>query len=91
MSETHLLWFAFRDKILLKYYERVDGYWYMNNAMHVKFYYRHAALKEIFRLKKEYRHRMIKKGYSLGHPQSMGVLHDLDKKYHGYKSVYDTL
>lgn len=91
MMDSYKLWFMFKDKILLKFYERVDGFWYMDNAVHVHSDNRHASLKEIFKLKAEFRDRMIKKGYSQGHPESMGVLQDLDKKYHGYKSVYDDL
>lgn len=45
--------------------------------------------KDIFRIKPEWRHRIIKSGYGAQDNASMGVLFDMDRNTHGYRTVLD--
>lgn len=44
----------------------------------------HVNHKNMYKLKKEFEHRMIRKGYKNAKNKSMGKYFDIERSFHGY-------
>lgn len=73
----------FERDFLLKFYEKKHKFFYWNR-MHLMGTIDHCFHRNVYKLKKEYEHRMIRKGYKNASNKSLGKYFDIERSFHGY-------
>ena len=75
---------AWVKKDVLKYYDHVMESFYWNRSKYRSELSDHSFMKDIYRLKPEFRHRMITKGYQDSATKSMGKYFDIERAFQGW-------
>ena len=65
-----------------KYYDKVTEFYYWNKMHHRRV--DHIYKRYLFKIKDEYAHRMIRKGYADSENRSFGKYFDIERAFHGY-------
>ena len=84
-TSTYKIW---SDLFISKYYEKVDKFFYFNRVRH-----KHADYiftKDLWKLKPEYEHRMIRAGYGRDSNKSFGKYFDIERAFHGFPGPLTT-
>ena len=82
--KTDLYYEAWINNFVLKYYDRVDRFYYWDRSKRRTEFVNYVYKKDLFKLKKEYEGRMIRKGYQDAATKSMGKYFDIDRAFQGY-------
>ena len=77
--------FQFFENIILRVYDKVDGYFYWKKKKKNEVLHRY-----LYKLKAEYEFRMIKKGYKDCEKKSFGKYIDVERSFHGYPGPLTT-
>lgn len=76
----HTFWV---DRYVSKFYDRVTSYHYWDRSKHHEQAER-AFRKEVYKLKPEFEHRMIRKGYKDSQSKSFGKYFDIERAFQGF-------
>ena len=71
------------ERYALKYYDRVDEYIIWDRSKFKEGGVDYPYQKDVFKLKPEFEHRMIKKGYKDAATKSMGKYFDIERSVNG--------
>lgn len=73
-----------------KYYTKVDESFYWNRSKHRNENSDHSFMKDVFRIRPEFRERMIRKGYQDAATKSMGKYFDIERAHQGWPGPLTT-
>jgi len=68
------------QEYVLKYYDRVESFYNWDRSKH-KEHVDYVFKKDIFKLKPEHEHRMIRKGYKDAATKSFGKYMDIERSF----------
>ena len=74
---------------VLKLYDKMDSFFYWNR-MKVQTAVQVVVHRHLYKLKPEFEHRMIRKGYRDAKDKSLGKYMDIERSFHGYPGPLTT-
>ena len=83
---TDLFYNYWVDNYVLQYYEKVVDQYYWDRSKIRSMFVDYVYKRDVFKLKPEYEHRMITKGYEDAGEKSLGKYFDIDRAFQGFPS-----
>ena len=81
-DSVYLIWIR---KFVSRYYDKLQDFYYFNRMMHKNEGVDRIYKKDLWKLKPEYEHRMIRKGYGGDIAnKSLGKYFDIERAFQGY-------